>query len=237
MLERKRKGNDSNELLREVRSRKRIFQRKMIKWARENLRDFPWRDENRTPYSVLVAEVLLKRTTSTAVLRVYNEFLEAYPNIRQLANADRIGLERLLLSIGYYKLRAIGLIEMADYVVKNYGGEIPASKESLLKVPHIGSYTAGAILSFGYGIPSEIVDSNVERIIRRFFHSKLPDKASLRIIQKIAKELLPSEHHEVYNWALLDLGALVCRYDKPRHEQCPLESICDYPKLGSERIK
>jgi A/G-specific adenine glycosylase len=163
--------------------------------------------------------------------------MELYPCIEELAKADRANIERLLLSIGYHKLRAIALIEMANFVVKNHGGKIPSSKEALLKVPHIGPYTAGAILSFGYGTPSEMVDSNVDRIIRRFFHSKLQNKESLRIIQLIAKELVPVKHHEIYNWTLLDLGALVCRYDRPKHDQCPIEAVCDYPRSRLERVK
>jgi A/G-specific adenine glycosylase len=210
--------------------RKRAFQSAVIDWAKENFRKFPWR-ERRTPYSVFVAEVLLKRTTATAVLRVYSRFMELYPGFRELAEADRAELEKLLSSIGYHKLRAAALIEMAEYVTEEYRGRLPPSKEGLLKIPHVGPYTAGATLSLGYGISAAMVDSNVERILKRVFCVSLPPRPSLKIILDLAETLVPRRGHQAYNFGLLDLGALVCRYDRPRCQTCPLKTVCDYPEV------
>lgn len=220
-----------DELFNVVNSRKDSLQKELLEWAKKNLRQFPWR-ENRTPYSVLIAEVLLKRTTASAVLRIYKEFISLYPNIETLAKADRNKLEKMLLTIGYHKRRADILIDIAKHVVNKYNGEIPKTKEELLEIPHIGHYTANAILSLGYGIPSAMVDSNVDRVIKRLFMNHLPKKPSMHVIQKIADNLAPKENNQFYNLALLDFGALVCRYGIPKCKSCPLSKFCDYYLAG-----
>jgi A/G-specific adenine glycosylase len=177
---------------------------------------------------MLVSEILLKRTTASAVKNMYEEFMSLYPNIQELAKADEKKLEKLLLKIGYHKRRTKILIEIANYVLDKYNGQIPKSKEALLTIPYVGQYTANAILSLGYGIPSAMVDSNVERIIKRLFFTHLSKKAPLRLVQKIADTLCLKENHQNYNYALLDLGAIVCRYGIPKCKVCPINKFCDY---------
>jgi A/G-specific adenine glycosylase len=213
-------------LLEEVERRKDRFQRAVLDWAGRNLRDFPWR-RNRTPYSVLVAEVILRRTTSTAALRIYEEFLRRWPDIRALSEADKSELEALLKVVGYHRRRAGILVDIAKFVVNQYGGVIPCERSALLRIPHVGPYIAGAILSLGYGIPSAMVDSNVERILSRVFSRCLPARGRSRAIHEVARVLVPSENHAMFNLGLLDLGALVCRYGKPKCDVCPLYTICD----------
>jgi A/G-specific adenine glycosylase len=215
-----------------VKSKKPFLQRAVIKWATNNLREFPWRKE-RTPYRILVAEILLRRTTSSAVLRIYEKFLVSHPKIGDLANANEKELETFLSTIGYQKQRAKILKEIAAFIVREYGGEIPRSAEKLLRIPHVGPYITGAILSFGYDRPAAIVDSNVIRIFKRVFSKSLPGKTSPQIIQDMSSVLVPTRAHDIYNLGLLDLGALVCRYDYPRCPICPLKSICDYQRLNS----
>jgi len=218
------------ELLAQVERRKYDIRRAILEWGRHNIRDFPWR-RNRSPYKVLVSEILLRRTTASAVLRVYEAFLARYPDVWSLAKADLGELESLLKTIGYHKERALILQEIANVIVCKYGGEIPKDKDELLRIPHIGSYIAGAILSLGYGIPAAMVDSNVERIYSRVFAKSIPKKGLRHAILAIAEGLVPPERHEVYNYALLDLGATVCRYDRPRCKICPLSGLCDTANL------
>ena len=212
--------------LEEARRRKRYFQQALLEWAKSNLREFPWR-KNRTPYRVLVAEVILRRTTSKAASRVYEEFLKRWPDVRSLASADIRELEEFLKAIGYHKQRAKILKSMANFIVSEYGGRIPNDIKLLLRIPHVGFYIAGAILSLGYGTPAPMVDSNVQRILTRVFKRHLPEKPPLRLLLSLARELLPEDRHEIFNLALLDLGALICRYDRPRCEKCPLAPLCD----------
>lgn len=219
-------SNQPHHLVNIVSGRRNQFQYKLLKWAEENYRHFPWR-ENRTPYRILISESLLKRTTATAALRLYDVFLCTYPTIDDLANADRKKLEKTLSSLGLQRQRSRLMLEMARYLV-SCGCEVPSDRESLLKIPHVGEYTVAAVLSFGYGIPAALVDSNVERILRRVFASDIPEKSSQKIIRDIANSLLPVEEHVQYNYGLLDLGALVCRYVNPKCPICPLKELCDY---------
>ncbi len=198
----------------------------LSRWASSNLRDFPWRRE-RTPYRIMVAEFLLKRTTSTAVARVYDNFLSQYPTIEELVRADTGKLESILKAIGYHRVRAKAMKETATNIVENYGGEIPSDFDALTSVPNIGHYTAGAILSLGFGILAPMVDSNVERILRRAFRDTLPEKAVPKALLTIAKELVPNKWHDIFNLALVDLGAKVCTYRIPYCDRCPIRRSCD----------
>lgn len=219
------------DLLREIDSRKDVIRKEIIEWGRNHYRHFPWRD-NRTPYSVLISEILLKRTTASAVLHLYERFMNKYPNLKALARASKEDLENLLLRIGYNVKRATILVEVANYIIKKYDGQIPRLKAQLLEIPNIGNYTANAILTLGYNIPSAMVDSNVERIIRRLFLEHLSNQP-LRLVQKVADALAPREDNQTYNFALLDFGALVCRYGIPKCKVCPINEICDYFLSGN----
>ena len=209
-----------------VECRKIELQSNLCLWGKHHIRRFPWR-ENRSPYSVLISEILLRRTTSTAVKRIYEKFMSLYPNVQELAKADKKQLENLLLNIGFHKQRTRILITIADFIIKTYDSKIPNTKENLLKIPYIGNYTANAILSLSYGIPSAMVDSNVERIIKRVFLRHLPKKVSIRAVQKVADILSPLEDNQNFNYTLLDFGALICRYRIPKCEKCPINNFCN----------
>ena len=136
------------ELKGEVRRKRREIVRRTLLWGRDNVRDFPWR-RDRTPYRVLVAEIILRRTTAKAACRVYGAFLRRYPDVYTLSRADVGELEALLSAIGYHKQRALILKEVAQFVVSKYNGVIPNRREDLEAIPHVGHYTAGAVLSLG----------------------------------------------------------------------------------------
>jgi len=177
---------------------------------------------------VMLAELLLRRTTATAVARVYPKLLQKYPNIESLAKADIKLLEEEVAVLGLRKQRAAAFGGVVAVIVGNHGGRIPADYSKLQEVPHIGPYTAGAILSFGFGIPAAVLDSNVERILVRLFSRSMEgNKPSRDLLLTVASELLPTDGHEVFNWSLIDLGALGCSYRKARHELCPLVASCD----------
>jgi A/G-specific adenine glycosylase len=180
-----------------------------------------------SPYSILVAEVLLKRTTSTAASYVYEDFIRTFPSISVLAKADKQILRSMLKKIGLQSQRTRALTEIAECIAKSYHGDVPSSRKDLESVPHVGPYTAASIRSFGFGIRDAVVDSNVMRVIRRLFAKSFCNRnITLFDYQELATMLLPQEH-QTHNFAMLDLGALVCRYDFPRCQTCPLEEICD----------
>ena len=207
--------------------------RALLGWAAVHLREFPWRDRGTCVYQVLIAEVLLKRTTARAAARVFAGFITRFPDLESIEKASIEDLEGALAPVGLYRQRATGLKQMAQYLRRERGGQIPDNLPDLLKVPHLGPYSAGAVLSFGYGRPAAIVDSNVQRVLGRLYQCQLGESPTLSATQALADVLLDPEAHQVFNWALLDLGAVVCRYDVPRCRACPLSSVCEYFKRNS----
>jgi A/G-specific adenine glycosylase len=214
-------------LVKGIEERRGNIIRVLIEWGKQNYRHFPWRT-SRSPYSVLISELLLKRTTASAANRIFAEFMALYPNTQKLSQANSKDLEELLLRIGYHRQRARILVEMATFLLRTHNGRIPRMKEKLLEIPYVGDYTANAILCLGYGIPAAMVDSNVQRIITRLFQKHFSKKPPLRIVQRIADMLCPTQDCQSYNYALLDLGALVCRYGLPKCRVCPINTQCDY---------
>lgn len=213
--------------------RKKEFVESVVAWAEYNLRDFQWRRTD-SPYEIFVAESLLKRTTSTAAERVFGEFLANFPDIESLAEADVGRIEKILEPIGLYRQRSKGLKEAAEFVVQNYGGELPKGYEKLLDIPHIGPYAAGAIMSFGFGEPVPILDSNVRRVISSAFRDLLGDSPRDKEVIKLLGEVLPKDHHRLFNLGLIDLGALICNYRESQCYNCPLKDMCSVANRSGE---
>lgn len=203
------------------------IQKNILLWGQSNYRGFSWRF-NRTPYSVFVSEILLKRTTATAVEKIFDEFIEKYPNLESLAKADKEKMRNLLLRIGYHLLRTEILVKSSRFIIKEYQGKIPNTRNELLAIPHVGPYTANAILSLSYEIPVPMVDSNVQRIIKRVFFVKSERKILQKKIYRCAEALLPKQKHKEFNFALLDFGALICRYVNPKCHLCSINRFCNY---------
>ena len=198
----------------------------VLKWADRNFGDFPWR-QRRSPYEILVAEILLKRTTATAAARIYDDFLLSFSSPRDIASAPDEELVKALSTVGLQHQRARSMKRLACWLLSKHDGDIPRDLEGLMEVPGLGDYSATAILSFGYGVSAAVLDANVERILLRVFRNTLPLRPSWTLLREVAHHLLPKEGHREYNYGLLDLGRLVCRYADPRCGECPLASVCD----------
>ena len=207
----------------------------LLTWSKTNFRDLPWRT-CREPYPILVAEILLKRTTATASARIYGDFLSKYPTLHHLGKASEFTLIEDLRPLGLHHQRAKAIVKLASYLESEEGGAIPNSLEGLLRVPGLGNYAARAILSFGYGHPYAVVDSNVERVFRRVFQNRLPDRPAVTKFQAIADSLVPKARHREFNFALLDLTWAICRPSTPKCRLCPLDAVCDYSRFGA-RLK
>lgn len=222
------------ELLAIVSRRSSIIPAKLVEWFRTHGRHYPWRADGSTPYEVLVAEILLKRTTARAAARLYQAFLSKYPDFRSIAEASEEAMAEDLAPVGLARQRARSLKAMARHLMDQEGAQVPSSLDTLRQVPGVGDYTARAVLSFGYGRPFAVVDSNVARVLTRLFYQHLGPRPSPATLQMVADALLPRELHKEFNWALLDLASSVCRYDRPRHDDCPLKEACDYLRMGPE---
>lgn len=209
---------------------KKSFRQSLLKWWSTNKRYYPWRHEDLSPYEVLIAEVLLRRTTATAAETSYRQILAKYPDIQSIADARASALEKALSRLGLQKQRALGLKQMASHLCEKENCSIPEDLDGLIAIPHIGPYAARAVLSFAYKKPSAVVDGNVIRVYNRFFSGLLPHEANLNIFQAVADIMLHRKRHRDFNFALLDLGALICRPSHPMHKVCPVQGLCNFPK-------
>jgi A/G-specific adenine glycosylase len=217
-------------------TKRRPFQEAILHWATDCLRDYPWRKQGRSPYEILIAEVLLKRTTATAAARVYDSFIHQFPTTETITTATEEQLVSALSNVGLQRQRAKSIKALARHLTEEQGGNIPSDLDHLLGIPGLGEYSARAVLSFGYAIPVAVVDANVERILGRVFQNMLPQRPPGHLLQELANSLLPSESHKKHNLGLLDLGALICRYIDPLCPECPLTSICDYYNENKARL-
>ncbi|MDE6407980.1 MAG: A/G-specific adenine glycosylase [Anaeroplasmataceae bacterium] len=197
----------------------------LLLWFEENKRDLDWR-KNRTPYTILVSEIMLQQTRVEAVRSYYKRFIEALPDFESLAKVDDIKLLKLWEGLGYYS-RARNLKKCAIEVVDKYNGIFPNTYAEAIKLPGIGPYTCGAILSMGYQLRYAAVDGNVLRVLSRYTASSLDislEKTKLYFKQEIEK-IMPKEAG-TFNESLMELGATICMPKITRCEDCPLRNTC-----------
>lgn len=177
----------------------------------------PWRKEEMTAYGVWVSEIMLQQTQVSRVIGYYERFMERFPTVSDLARADWEDFLPYYAGLGYYR-RGRNMLLAAQAVVEEYGGEFPHDKKSLMSLPGVGDYTAAAVLSFAYGEDHIAWDTNLRRVIGRFFFgSRFSEDQSLRFGVS-ARDL---------NAALMDFGSLVC-LGRPKCAECPLVSRCSY---------
>lgn len=203
--------------------RRRAFRQDILSWADDNLRDYPWRDDERTPFEVVVAEVLLARTPADNVESVYRNLLETYSSPDELAAADVAEVADQIESLGLQNKRGRALVNIAT-VVADEG--MPETVESLQELPNVGPYAAHATVCFGFDQPQPIVDTNVARVYHRVFG--VPDDPGSEQVWEFAEEMLPASAGAVkrYNLALLDFGALVCASTSPDCDTCFATPYC-----------
>lgn len=201
----------------------RAFVLRLLKWFSSNRRDFPWRRET-DPYKILVAEKLLQQTTYGHVMRVYAEFLERFPHAKALAAAQVSEIEGVITRLGFQRQRAKQFKEMASTVLKKHGGKIPSDKEDLLELSGIGNYVANAVLCFAFNEDVPIVDTNVRRVVGRYFDwGKLND----RKIEIRLGEITPKGKAKQVNWGIIDFSNLICAR-RPKCDACFLDDLCTY---------
>jgi A/G-specific adenine glycosylase len=218
-------------------SDRRAFRRSVLNWFATNGRDLPWR-KNRTPFRILVAEVLLQHTHAGKVARVYDALIDKYGSPRVMADASPSDLLGVIRPLGLVK-RATTLRNLASTLVEDWAGEVPSSRRSLADLRGVGPYTAAAVRCFAFGKRDAVVDFNVLRLMERFFGlATMPEPtARFRAAVTAANECLPKRNVEAYNWALLDLGAVICKVKRPRCKICPIGTGCEYWTRGLSRCK
>ena len=194
----------------------------LLSWYDQNARELPWRG-TRDPYRIWLSEIMLQQTRTEAVRRYYARFLERFPDVFALANADQDEVLKLWEGLGYYS-RARNLHAAAKAVAAS-GGCFPRSVEGLQSLPGIGPYAARAIASIAYNICTPALDGNQMRVLSRCFAVERTLKTPFDL-EAEAMSCISRERPGDYNQALMDLGASICTPKRPRCEGCPLSPIC-----------
>jgi A/G-specific adenine glycosylase len=202
------------------------FTKILAKWYEKNKRDLPWR-RTKDPYQIWISEIILQQTRIDQGWDYYLRFLEKFPNLHALAEAEEEEVLKLWQGLGYYS-RARNLHTAAREIINLHQGIFPKTYDEIRKLKGIGDYTAAAIYSIAFGFPSPVVDGNVLRLFSRFFGIREPvdtQKGKTAVLEK-AKELISPEHPGDFNQAIMEFGALQCKPGIPDCNICPLKSSC-----------
>jgi A/G-specific adenine glycosylase len=203
-------------------------------WFGREARDLPWRAADRTPWGVLVSEVMLQQTPVVRVLPVWLAWMERWPTPAGLAAEPAGEAVRAWGRLGYPR-RALRLHAAATVIARDHGGELPGTEEELLALPGVGSYTAAAVTAFAFGRRSTVVDTNIRRVHARLVGGEaLPAPALTAAEQRRATALLPAERElsVLWNAAAMELGAIVCTARSPRCGACPVAADCAWLAAG-----
>ncbi|MGI9341537.1 MAG: A/G-specific adenine glycosylase [Gammaproteobacteria bacterium] len=195
-------------------------------WEEFGRKDLPWQ-VNPSPYRVWISEIMLQQTQVATVERYYGRFLDAFPDVIALANAEPDAVLHLWSGLGYYA-RARNLHRAARVVRDEHDGEIPDDIDALVALPGIGRSTAGAVLALAHDQRHPILDGNAKRVLARFFAVEgwTGSTANLKKLWQFADECTPDDRPGNFTQAIMDLGATVCTRGKPACDDCPLTAGC-----------
>ncbi len=217
-----------------------LIAKPLLAWYDAGRRILPWREEP-TPYHVWLSEIMLQQTRVEAVKSYYDRFIRELPDIASLAEVEEERLLKLWEGLGYYN-RARNLQKSARKIMSEHGGQMPGNYDELLKLPGIGSYTAGAISSIAFGNVVPAVDGNVLRVLSRLRMDgrDIMEPKVKKAVEEEVRGIMPKDRPGDFNQALMELGAMVCVPNgSPRCGECPWEALClakahgrlaEYPK-------
>ena len=203
------------------------FSMNLILWYEENKRDLPWRHTD-DPYRIWVSEIMLQQTRVEAVKPYYAAFLQEFPTLASLAQADEDKLLKRWQGLGYYS-RARNMKKAAEQCVEFHDGKLPKDYRKLQSLCGVGAYTAGAVASFAYGIPVLAIDTNVKRVVARYLAIDAPvgTPQADKPIREFLEKSIPHDRPGAFNQALIELGATLCGPDRSaRCGGCPLMRTC-----------
>jgi A/G-specific adenine glycosylase len=205
---------------------------RLVDWFEGAGRKLPWR-EDRDPYRILVSEMMLVQTTVAAVIPYFARFLERFPTVRDLAEADEADVLKAWEGLGYYR-RARQLQVAARSIMVDHSGAFPEDPEAIRNLPGVGRYIAGAVLSFAFDRAAPIVEANTQRVLARWlaWDEDLKSTRSRARLWEAAARMVPEAGAGEFNQAFMELGALVCIPKKPLCLACPVAGECVSRKLG-----
>lgn len=209
-----------------------LYSKILINWYNENKRDLPWRNIS-DPYKIWISEIILQQTRVNQGLSYYLRFIERFPTVSVLAEANEDDVLKYWQGLGYYS-RARNLHKAARQIMSDYNGIFPTTHADVLQLAGIGEYTAAAICSFAFKQPYAVVDGNVFRVLSRLFAIDMPIDSSSgkKEFSNIAIELLPVSDSDTHNQAIMEFGALQCVPVSPDCLKCPLIEYCKAYEKG-----
>ncbi|HLF32862.1 MAG TPA: A/G-specific adenine glycosylase [Cyclobacteriaceae bacterium] len=201
--------------------------RKLLRWYDKAGRSLPWRSETINPYHIWLSEIIMQQTRIRQGVPYFAKLVQAFPTVRDLAEAEEGKVLRLWQGLGYYS-RARNMLKCAKIIVNDFEGKFPDSYEKLIRLPGIGAYTAAAVASISFNECRAVVDGNVYRVLSRIFGIR-NDRFSgtgLKKFRQLAHELIPCSRPGDYNQSMMELGALICTPRNPRCPDCPVRDYC-----------
>lgn len=208
-------------------SGKGLFTRLLMNWNKSsNRRQMPWKGIS-DPYKIWLSEIILQQTRVEQGTAYYERFVQKFPGIRQLAAASEKEVFKLWEGLGYYS-RCRNLMTTARTIVSEFDGQFPDTYEQIVALKGIGPYTAAAIASFAYNLPYAVTDGNVMRVLARFFgiEADIASTTGKRLFADLSHALLPKGRSAMFNQAIMDFGATVCKPALPLCAECPMAKHC-----------
>lgn len=214
---------------------RRAFRRRLRAWYDRHARDLPWR-RTPDPYAIWLSEIMLQQTQIATVAPYFARFLQAFPTIADLARADEHDVLRLWEGLGYYR-RARQLHRAAQIIMREHDGHFPREMDAVRRLPGIGRYTAGAVLSIAFDLHAPILEANTVRLFSRLlgYCGDAASTAGQTLLWAMAEAVLPRRAAGRFNQALMELGGTVCQPQQPQCERCPAATLCRANQEGIQQ--
>lgn len=202
------------------------FSSDLINWYSTNKRDLPWRHTT-DPYQIWLSEIILQQTQVKQGLPYFMQFLTHFPTVYDLAKANEEQVLKLWQGLGYYS-RARNLHYTAKLIVSEFNGVFPNTYKELLKLKGVGDYTASAIASICFNEVTAVVDGNVYRVLSRYYGISTPINSTegIKQFKSLASQLIEPKNPALFNQAIMEYGARMCKPKSPNCKICPLQIDC-----------
>ena len=215
----------------------RVFQSKIIKWYdTHGDKHLPWRNTN-NPWHVLIAGLLLKKTTTKQVLQIYSKFIDKYPNPKAILESSKDEIRNLIKPLGLEHRRTELIMRLSLIILDEFEGKIPSTRKELKKLPGIGDYIASEVLLIAYNKPKPLLDRNMIRVLERIFSLKTTKKRAHTDpkLWAFAEKLIPTdpEKAKAFNYGVLDFARKICTARNPKCTSCPIRNICNTYRSSS----
>lgn len=206
------------------------FTRRLLIWYRSRERAMPWRGQ-KDPYKIWLSEVMLQQTQVQTVKSYYEKWLNKFPTLNAVADTTEDEILKTWEGLGYYA-RARNFQKACRQIVEEFGGKIPADENQFAQLKGVGPYTTAAVLSIAFGKQLPVIDGNVKRVVARLEQISKPPSKALSQIETFLKKHIPQKDPGDFNQAMMDIGATLCRPQRPFCQKCPLSGFCKAFKNG-----